>query len=332
MSEEKKVLKLQLIKTDKNCYIKKIGWYQHNVDSLIFDGHKPVKTLSSDWLEVRKEPESIFRPVPDEKVNHRMVLKSEFLSGAGFSGHTLGNMRPEIPRDECMHYSDCEWIWNKEFQHLSSLYELKSDTVKKGPVAIEFECELFCEIPDLDGYSGMKWEVVGNNGYCITERNIKHRAIDSILYPEIMLQSCTSIISSDDLYKIVRFHIKQNIDQRYASITSDYDFCLTVKKGILEHEDYKLIRKKESNKRPARNSKRTECTIFEATPASRKYEGYTVLPRIQADTAKKLKRKIDKYLRELMTFINEPIVVCEHCNGMGVQNAVKKFNHEGENK
>ena len=61
------------------------------------------------------------------------------------------------------------------------------------------------------------------------------------------------------------------------------------------------------------------------TPKSKKYDNYTVLPNMEAKNNKALKRKIDKYLKDLMDYINEPIVLCEHCNGTGISSPVKKF-------
>ncbi|MFK5882928.1 MAG: hypothetical protein QM489_01155 [Candidatus Izemoplasma sp.] len=39
-------------------------------------------------------------------------------------------------------------------------------------------------------------------------------------------------ISSQDLYNIIRERVKQNINYENAAITSDYDFCFTVKRKL----------------------------------------------------------------------------------------------------
>ena len=250
--KDKEVMKLSLIKTDKNCYIKRGAGNGWALSSLFINGTSPVKTFDSYWFEIDSEPKTVQRKLPDEKVNHRMVLKAELLEGEGFSGTTLGGMRPEIPRDECMVQDDYEWCWNAKYKHLASLYELKYDTVIGELEDIDFECELYCSIPSLEDYSGMNYEVLGHWENSdphrrITDRDIGRRAIDKIIYPGIMHPSCTAIMSSTDLYTIIRFHVKQNIDYRYADITSDYKFCFTVEKRLIDNKDYDPSAEKPTN-------------------------------------------------------------------------------------
>lgn len=340
MTEEKrKPLALSVIKSDKGCFVKRTSGPTFTITTLLINAEHPEETHDHYWFFVKKWPEEITRQPPAERTNYMMCLKAELLEESGFSGSTLGKMRPEIPRDECMAYDDCEWIWKSEFIHLSSLYELKYDEILPDPEVLEFECELYCEVPDLSKYSGMSYGTVGNwnadyGKFKITDRHIRRRAIDKIIYPSVMLPSCTAILSSELFYKLIRFHIKQNVDYRYAKITSDYDFCFTVEKRIIECKDYKLDQPKPSNQRNVRNMARSSCVIFEMTHAGSKYKSYTVLPKIQAKNNTALKRKIDKYLRELMAYINEPITVCEHCDGSGVVSPITKFNHpsDGENR
>ena len=334
MNEEKEVFKLRAIKTDKVCFIKRINRYGQKISNLIINGEVPQPTQESDWFSVSRLPESVKVKIGPANENYRQELKAELLSEGGFSGATLGKLRPSIPRDDCMEYNDYEsdWFWKKEYATISSLYELKWDVVEHEPKAIEFECEIFCEIPSLDAYSGMKYPTVGqyNSDYGkwkVEDKQITHRAVDKILFPSIMHPSCKAFMSSDCLYTVIRYHIKQNIDYRYATISSDYDFCLTVQKRIIKREDYDPSKDKPTNRQQARNKGVSLSTVFEATPKSQSYKRYTPLPQMHAKNNKALKRKIDKYLKDLMAYINEPVVVCEHCNGTGVNHIPAKFKH-----
>lgn len=326
MTKEKGNIKLQMIKTDKCYYIKMIDGINRHLTSVLINGETPVKTNDRVWFMVKSEPVEATIKLPLLKTNPRMVLKSEVLEKDGFSGSTLGKMRPEIPRDECMYEDDYEWEWKSEFSHLASLYELKFDTEQPEPESLNLECELFCEIPDLEAYTGMDY-LAGERYSCyenkkiketVTEGAIRHRAIDRIIYPSVALPSCHAIMGSDDFYRIIRFHIKQHIDYRFAEITSDYDFCFMVKKRVIKNCDYEIVSKLPANQKPLR-VKADSVAIFEMTPLSKKYRDYTVLPAIEAKNNKALKRKIDKYLRDLMKDINAPIVKCSHCNGTGAE-------------
>jgi hypothetical protein len=118
--------------------------------------------------------------------------------------------------------------------------------------------------------------------------------------------------------KIIRNHIKLNIDPKYARITSDYDFCLTVEK-VISHEPipYSVVmgtKRRPRNETRYRNSR--SIKIFQTSP-----EGYTDYPTqkpINGLNQKDLEEKVDLYLNELMEEINKPFIECEHCNGMGV--------------
>jgi len=334
MNEKNKKIKLLLIKTDKSCYIRDAvqSYSGNDLTWMLVDGKHPRKTFSDYWFEIESPPVSIMKTKPDINVNYRMVLKSEILERDGFSGTTLGRMRPEIPRDECMEYIGYSWEWKPEFSHLSSLYELKFDKEPQEPEPVEFECRTYCEIPDLEMYAGtkyvvgMKWDS-GSEKPVTTgfDRVIKHRAIDTIIYPDIIHPSCPSFIPSDDMYRIVRFHIKQNIDYRYATISSDHDFCFTVEKKIIESKDYLHECDVPTNKKNVYGRPKNTCIVFEMTPQSKKYKNYTVIPKLEAANAVELQKKLDNYLNELIDFINDPVVVCEHCNGTGVGRAVEKF-------
>ena len=70
-----------------------------------------------------------------------------------------------------------------------------------------------------------------------------------------------------------------------------------------------------------------EIEIFEMTHTGKNYSGYTPIQPITANSQQELKDKIDNYLEELMAYINEPLIECEHCRGLGYVNKIEKFEH-----
>lgn len=145
----------------------------------------------------------------------------------------------------------------------------------------------------------------------------------SALFPDILLPSKPSALSGDSLYKIIREHIKANINPKYAKIDSDYDFCFRVKKLLAINPetrtyDANLLYRSKRVKMVKYVVTNRETTVFEMTPPSQQYKGYTPLPGITAKNHAELKSKIDKMLSDLMGVINEPLVSCDHCKGTGV--------------
>jgi flagellin-specific chaperone FliS len=61
------------------------------------------------------------------------------------------------------------------------------------------------------------------------------------------------------------------------------------------------------------------------THSGKKYSGYTVIQPISANSETELKEKIDTYLVKLIEYINEPLVECEYCKGLGFINEIKKI-------
>jgi len=150
-----------------------------------------------------------------------------------------------------------------------------------------------------------------------------------IITPEFALTQAPCKLSSKQMYSIVRQHLKENLDMKENSITSDYDFCFTVKKRIhtkpfLATESY-YSGKKLKSKNVTKNEKLVE--VFEMTWSGYKgtggYEGYTCIPELKGDNLQDLSDKLDEYLDGLTTTLNKRVQECECCNGTG--HIVEKF-------
>src|SRR5690606_15220463 len=112
-----------------------------------------------------------------------------------------------------------------------------------------------------------------------------------------------------------------NIDPKYAEITSDYDFCLTVKKKIeIEPEEYRVnINAAYSRRKPkyeTRFNRSRSVEIYKTSPEG--YQGYPTVDNFTGKDADDLKKNVDNFLEELMKKINEPLVECGCCKGKGV--------------
>jgi len=153
---------------------------------------------------------------------------------------------------------------------------------------------------------------------------VVYEDIERLLTPEFLLHERPCVLTSGQVYGIVRHHIKTNINSRYARVTSDYDFCFTVKrkiavKPITTRTEIKNARGR-SFARPKFKTTTTdfrEVEIFEMTPADKRYSGYTPIAGWQANNLQEMKEQIEAYLKELMEEINRPVQECPHCNGTG---------------
>ena len=314
-------MKINMVKTDKVCYISDCdylpGDYSYNyhrsqLTDILFDGKQPKETYLKNWLQIEKYPNKIQRYVNQPDINKRFELKNKEMESEKLPLIVKYKNKGDFDEDV-----------------IANLYIPKSD--KQEPVLQDVECEfniLFeiqnYELPPTIDYSVLKKVGWDEKKVKITNVNIKHQLLDKMIFPEIVLSSRPCSISSHDLYCIVRQYIKDNIDNKVARITSDYDFCFTVKKivPLLEpvkftYQNYFARTKRERSKIHHAVQKEKEITIFEMTHDQRKYESYPVLPGISAESEHELKEKIDTFLADLIKTINKPLELCEHCNGSG---------------
>ncbi len=117
--------------------------------------------------------------------------------------------------------------------------------------------------------------------------------------PDILLTDQPCYLTSPDMYKIIRKHVKDNINTNMATITSDYDFCFTVKKRIklAKKHKYKVDISRIGSKRSKYETRYTtinEKEIFEMTHKAEKDGGYNEYSPIQSfhgDNQKDLRKK-----------------------------------------
>ena len=325
-------LKIMLIKTDKCCFVSdcyaKEGSYDYNhhctkITNLFFDGEKAVNTWSERWYRISQYPTKIERLENAERTNIRYEIKD------------VENVTKKLPKtikyDEAGNYD--EYL-------ISNLYSYTYDQEPDYMVDADVEVQTVCEIDSFVDFCDFNFTAIGSfnydtKQYQIKNADIQHQMIDKIILPEVLLSNKPCRLSSKQMYDITRQYIRENIDVKYARITSDYDFCFTVKKRVpkLEPEtiSYQNIfgrTKKERNKIYYKTVESKEIEIFQMTHNQSNYNGYTSIGEMFGNTELELKEKINQWLSELIATINKPLTQCNHCKGTGYLDEIKSIHKQ----
>jgi hypothetical protein len=325
-------MKITAIKTKKGYYLSTNPTNDYGDRGLLgylFNGKAPEPTFDKNWVFVKanSKPVLMEEEVSQPAINYRYELIDKSM--------ITDKIKEVFPRDVVSEWnkSECVWDWKKEYARLASLYELKYDKQPKIKELVDYELDIVIEIDEIKKHEGFSYQVQKTNWAhegttALTEKAMRHQLIDSIIFPSIILPSKPSKLTSTQTYKIVRQHIKDNINPKYAEITSDYDFCFTVKKRLefSEPESFtvdvnnSLFSKRKRKPKIVQKYRKARLSdvIFEMTHAGREYEDYTVIKGFEGKDQTDLKQKIDFYLKNLIEFINKPLIDCPVCKGMGV--------------
>lgn len=324
-------LNLIAIQTNKGYYItdniKNESYFNTKIPNYYFNGELAERTFHKDWFLIKQKPSVIEKEVTQPNINYRYELIDKTLES------------PRIPlvllRDEIATYDadDYDWVWKEEYRPYYSLYELKYDKQPNIKVQIEFEFNVIMQLnideikePIKLVYPVQRTKWISDGLTNITNKDVQHQLIDKILFPSLIIHETPCSLTSQQVYNIVRQYIKQNINYDVAEITSDYNFCFTVKKKITLANPYtKVTEIKKSDGKSYKNPKYDKkyistrsVEVFQMTYSPENYKGYTPISGITANNEEELKEKIDKLCEELIQMINEPLVDCPHCQGMGV--------------
>ena len=196
-------------------------------------------------------------------------------------------------------------VWTGKFAGLEAMYDEHIQTTPASLVPIEFELiergtwdidKLFTGNPSIN--------LVANNNRKIEVNLLEVVTFDelaSLIVPGFLLPNTECELSGDTLYKIIRHRIRSDINGAHARLTSDYDFCVTVKRRVA--------------------AAGFTNTILEMTPPAHRYKGYSVINGIKAPNFESLVKYLGEYLDNMMLHINKNGEACQHCKGMGVTNA-----------
>lgn len=278
------------------------------------------------WWFVDSYPETVKEMRHQPPINKRYELKDK-----DFCSEKI----PMVLDYEVAVYKDDEGYtcWNEPYKMYSSLYEYKEDPQEDILVDVEYAIEVIVELnideienPPAMNYSVQKTNWLSDGTTLLKNDSVKHQVIDRIICPSILLHNKPCSLSSKQVYDILRQYIKENINPKVAHITSDYNFCFTVKKLIglekpIERSREILNTRGRSYKNPKFKYdyvKARDVEIFEMTNKDDRYKGYTPIEGIIAENEYDLTEKMDKLCEDTLALINEPLVECPHCHGYGV--------------
>lgn len=323
------MLNLIAIKTPTTYFISEQSTSDYNrapLESYIFDGtEKVLPTFHPHWFSIKVIPVKIEREERQPNTNYRFELIDPSFESSLF-------LRTFVCKDVA-DWIDYEWVWKPEYAKLRSLYKLVSDPQPSVLVEVPFKLNLVLELQEellpsgAFSYSVPKTQYRHEGMTAITEKDVKYQIIDQIVFPNIVLPTKPCKLSSLQTYNIIREHVKSNIKSSVAEITSDYDFCFTVKKKIKLVEPEKFTvdvnnslfsSRKKKPKLETRFNNTRAVTIFEMTHDKAAYKEYPIIEGFKGENHLDLKEKIDFYLESLMDVINSPIEDCVHCSGRGV--------------
>lgn len=292
-----------------------------NLQYLLFDSIKPEKTWKSDWYKV-KSIDNIKKIVPEKRNIASYILKPEYVPSDSL---------PSTVKQEFF-LSDGD-----EYASEHKLYGLYEPQYKIEPETyedIDVKTEVIAEIDGALVEQKIHFPVYGKypntdgKNWSVTNSSIKLGLLDELITPSILREERPCKLSSEDSYKIIRTHIKDNINPKVAVITSDHDFCLSVEKRIPLSEkvkftydaNFSIFGRRRKPKMVVDYKTERKVKVFETAPEIRGivYSGYTKTPEFVGENAETLKSNIDLYLKTLMEEINKPLLDCPHCKGLGV--------------
>ena len=333
---EKEVLTLLCIKTNKGCFIsdcKVTGGYDFNyhktrITKMLFDGKEATTSYCQNWYFIDEYPTLIQEKKPGQTINKRYELRDESLESV--------KMPKVIPYEDKEKYSS---------EVVDNLYTFTYDKAADYLEEVDCDIQILCEVDDFNFPPTIEYNAVDkpdytNRKYTIKNVDVKHQMLDKIMFPALLLHEKPCKFTSKQMYDITRQYIIDHIDNSVAKITSNYDFCFTVKKLIplIEPETitYQNIfgrTKREREKIHTKVKKFEEKEIFEMTHAQEHYKGYSIIPEMTAKNEAELKEKVDTWLESLMAIINKPLTTCPHCSGSGYLDDIKKegFSYRKDN-
>lgn len=333
MSE--KTLTILCVKTNQGCFISDCtatsgyhyDYHRTILKDLLFDGKCPTDTYCKNWYYIEQYPTSIQREKNGDQINKRYELEDESLAS--------DKLPKIIPFEEMDNYN---------FDAIAALYSYKCDHAPAYFEDVPCDIQVVCEVDNYNfppniNYAAIEKQNWNDRKYTVTNADVKHQILDKIIFPAVLLHEKPCKLTSKQMYDITRQYILEHIDNSVATITSNYDFCFTVKKLIpliepetITYQNIFARTKRERNKVHTSIKKFEEKEIFEMTNDQSRYNNYTVIPEMYANSETELKEKVDTWLEGLMEIINEPLCQCPHCNGTGYIGEVKKegFSYNNE--
>lgn len=225
------IIKARMVRTSTVCFIsdcfKNSGYdyeyHRGNIENYYFDGELPKPSFKKNWFVIERYPAIIQKKVAGACINRRWEIND-----IGMISVKL----PETIYPEDTDFFDCDGGFR-----YTSLYTFKYDKEPDTMENVVIELELIFDVPDFEEppkiqFSGIRKWNYSDTPYVIDQECVKHQALDEMLFPEILLHSRPSSFSSKTVYDVTRKYILEHINLAVAKITSNYDFCFTVKSSF----------------------------------------------------------------------------------------------------
>lgn len=265
--------------------------YAIDLDQYLFDGEAPQKTYRQGWYQIKDIPKKVEKLVNGKTTIVKYLLNLNITPNAVMPQE----VEPDFFEDEDNYY-------------LKEHYTAVKNQTESTKVAEEFKVNLY---EQYDNFKPIKQEF-----------EPVYDLVSTIVTPGKFWTEIPCKIGPEASFKYIREYIKKHIDGRFARLSSDYDFCLTVQKRIplSEPEEFTYFslgrtkRAKTIEKKGLRDTR--DLAIFEMAP--KPYQSYSLAPTFEADTTNELHDKIQTFCKDLMEQINEPVKDCPHCKGRGI--------------
>lgn len=308
------MINIYAIKTNTAYFISDIvcgtQFDNSRLPNYLINGETPKASFQKHWFIVDRPVELVEKVVSQPSINKRFELSDLSLASS--------KIKAVYSYDEVTVDSK----FTDEFSKIRSLYQYKEDPQNSKKESVDFTFTIIAKVEKVEDFK-FSYNLVPNwKGVVesITEKNVKHHLIQQIITPSILLNQTECHLTSKESYGIVRQYIKENIDPKVAVITSDYDFCFGVAKKLPLAAPYEIsIEKSKGRKKWKETSyvNTRQVSIFEMTSEEDSYKGYTPIRGFKGSSIEDLKKNIDTYLKDLITFINKPMVECPNCLGKG---------------
>lgn len=292
------------------------------------NGKSLESTHSPCWYFVEGEEEIVSYEIKshDTRILVKYTLKDE---GMFLEGKIPKEFRPDEVREYYCEEQECmEWEF---YSSLRTLYTPVYETIEGEWEECEFEARCLGKVDgDITAPVTAEFKVIKSSGWdnevesVDISKIVHYSELDTILTPEFAIHNKPCSLSSKQTYNIVRTFLKDNIDPKQAQITSDFDFCFTVKKKVgVKPWVHRTEEKKANGKSYARPRIKTQTVehklveVFEMTNTEENYKGYTPIKGFSGESLEDLVENIKAYLQELLDVINRPVSECKVCNGTG---------------
>jgi len=290
-------MKLYCIKTENCAYISFDGkmspYIDFPIEDYLFDGKMAEKTNKRDWAKIKELPTVVQKLVPETCKRSGYKLKDGF----PITENTPATLPVvdgwDTPDDDYIHFP------KDKFEYFP-LYEETLITTESSWENIEVEFVVLAEIKNFEFVS--------------VNYGVKHRLIDEIEIHPALLQEKPCSLTADESFKIIRQHIKLNIDPKVAYM-NDYSSSLTVYKHVELIDPMKMVPLFSKSKKPkVTYQKHDKWQVYSIGTD----KGYSEIPKFSGKNLKDLEKNIKTYLNDLMKMINNPVKECPCCKGMGV--------------